>query len=51
MGDVGTVWAFNGSAWYLLSTGVTSNLRGVFGTSASNVYVSGDFGLVMVGTQ
>jgi hypothetical protein len=49
VGNAGVVWAYNGSVWYALSTGVTSNLRSVFGTSATNVYIGGDLGLIMVG--
>jgi hypothetical protein len=50
VGVAGTGWAYNGSAWYVLSTGVTPDLLTVYGTSATNVYIAGELGLVMVGT-
>jgi|HubBroStandDraft_2_1064218.scaffolds.fasta_scaffold00914_3 hypothetical protein len=50
VGVAGAGWAYNGSVWYVLSTGVTSDLSTVYGTSATNVYVGGLLGVVLVGT-
>jgi len=50
VGVAGTGWAYNGSVWYVLSTGITPDLLTVYGTSATNVYVAGALGVVLVGT-
>jgi hypothetical protein len=46
----GTGWAYNGSVWYILGTGITPDLLTVYGTSATNVYVAGVLGVVLLGT-
>ncbi len=52
VGDAGTVQHYNGSAWLNMPTPSSAgNLLAVFGTSASNVYVVGDNGTVLLGTQ
>jgi hypothetical protein len=51
VGDAGTIEHYNGTQWSPMRSGVTSNIRAVFGTSATNVYIGGDNGLVLVGTQ
>lgn len=52
VGDAGTVQHYNGSTWLNMPTPSSAgNLLAVFGTSASNVYVVGDNGTVLLGTQ
>jgi hypothetical protein len=51
VGDNGTVQHGNGSVILAMPTTVTSPLRTVFGTSSTNVYVGGDVGVVLWGTQ
>jgi hypothetical protein len=51
VGGTGTIVHYNGTEWSSMWSGVTSNLRAVFGTSATNVYVGGDNGVVLVGSQ
>jgi hypothetical protein len=51
VGDNGTVQHSNGAVILAMPTTVTTPLRTVFGTSATNVYVGGDVGVVLLGTQ
>ena len=51
VGDAGTIVHYNGTAWLPMASGVTTNLRAVYGTSSTNVYIGGDNGLVFLGTQ
>jgi hypothetical protein len=51
VGDNGTVQHGNGSVILAMPTSVTSPLRTVFGTSGTNIYVGGDVGVVLRGTQ
>src|SRR5579883_356693 len=51
VGDGGTVQHYNGKAWLTMPTPVTTTLRGAYGTSATNLYVVGDNGVVLLGSQ
>jgi hypothetical protein len=51
VGNNGTVQHYNGTTWLNMPTSVTGTLRGVFGTSSTNLYVVGDNGVVLLGTQ
>jgi hypothetical protein len=50
-GDNGTVQHGNGAGFVAMPTPVTSTLRAAFGTSNTNVYVGGDAGVILLGTQ
>jgi photosystem II stability/assembly factor-like uncharacterized protein len=50
VGVGGTVQHFNGTEWQQLPTPVITTLRSVYGTTAQNVYVVGDNGVVLLGT-
>jgi hypothetical protein len=47
VGDNGTVVHFDGTAWSVMTTGVTASLRTVWGTSSSNVYAAGIGGQII----
>jgi hypothetical protein len=51
VGDNGTVQHGNGAVILPMPTTLTTSLRAVFGTSATNVYVGGDVGVILLGTQ
>jgi hypothetical protein len=51
VGDAGTVQHYNGNKWINMPAPVTSRFRSVWGTSATNLYVVGDNGVVLLGTQ
>ena len=51
VGDNGTVQHYNGNRWMNMPAPVTSRFRAIYGTSATNVYVVGDNGVVLLGTQ
>jgi hypothetical protein len=51
VGDAGTVQHYNGNKWINMPAPVSSRFRSVYGTSATNLYVVGDNGVVLVGTQ
>ena len=51
VGDAGTVQHYNGNKWINMPAPVTSRFRSVYGTSATNLYVVGDNGVVLLGTQ
>jgi hypothetical protein len=52
VGDGGTVQHYNGVAWLNMpSPSGTSNLRAIYGTSPTNLYVVGDLSVVLLGTQ
>jgi hypothetical protein len=51
VGDAGTVQHYNGNKWINMPAPVTSRFRGIFGTSSTNLYVVGDNGVVLLGTQ
>ena len=51
VGDNGTVQHYNGSKWINMPAPVTTRFRSIYGTSATNVYVAGDNGVVLIGTQ
>jgi len=52
VGDNGTVQHYNGTAWLNMPTPTSMvSLRGIFGTSTTNLYVVGDQGTVLLGTQ
>jgi len=51
VGDNGTVQHYNGSTWLNMPAPVTTRFRSVVGTSATNLYVVGDNGVVLLGTQ
>jgi hypothetical protein len=51
VGDNGTVQHYNGDKWINMPAPVSSRFRSVYGTSATNLYVVGDNGVVLLGTQ
>ncbi len=51
VGDNGTVQHYNGNKWINMPAPVTSRFRSVYGTSATNLYVVGDNGVILLGTQ
>jgi hypothetical protein len=51
VGDAGTIQHYNGTQWSPMWSGVTTTLRATFGTSSTRVYIVGDNGVVLVGTQ
>jgi hypothetical protein len=51
VGDNGTIQHYNGTGWTPMWSGVTTRLRTVFGTSSTSVYIGGDDGVVLVGSQ
>jgi hypothetical protein len=51
VGDNGVVQHYNGSKWINMPAPVSSRFRSVYGTSATNLYVVGDNGVVLLGTQ
>ncbi len=51
VGDNGTVQHYNGNKWMNMPAPVTSRFRAIYGTSATNLYVVGDNGVVLLGTQ
>jgi len=51
VGDNGTVQHYNGSKWINMPAPVTTRFRSIYGTSPTNVYVVGDDGVVLLGTQ
>jgi hypothetical protein len=51
VGDAGTVQHYNGDKWINMPAPVTSRFRSIYGTSATNLYVVGDNGVVLLGTQ
>ena len=51
VGDAGTVQHYNGNKWINMPAPVTSRFRSVYGTSSTNLYVVGDNGVVLLGTQ
>jgi hypothetical protein len=51
VGDSGVVQHYNGSKWINMPAPVSSRFRSVYGTSATNLYVVGDNGVVLLGTQ
>jgi hypothetical protein len=51
VGDAGTIQHFNGTQWSPMWSGVTTTLRTVYGISPTNVYVGGDNGVVLIGSQ
>jgi len=51
VGDAGTIQHYNGTQWSPMWSGVTTTLRAVFGTSSTRVYIVGDNGVVLVGSQ
>lgn len=51
VGDNGTVQHYNGNKWINMPAPVPSRFRSVYGTSATNLYVVGDNGVVLLGTQ
>ena len=51
VGDNGTVQHYNGSTWINMPAPVSTRFRSVYGTSATNLYVVGDNGVVLLGTQ
>jgi hypothetical protein len=54
VGGSGTVQHYNGAAWLNMPTPAAAaslTLRAIYGTSATNLYVVGDQGTVLLGTQ
>jgi hypothetical protein len=51
VGDAGTVQHYNGTQWSPMWSGVTTTLRAVYGLSPTQVYIVGDNGVVLVGSQ
>jgi hypothetical protein len=51
VGDNGTILHYNGTQWTPMWSGLTSTLRTVYGTSATNVYIGGDNGVALLGSQ
>jgi hypothetical protein len=51
VGDAGTVQHSNGASWLAMPTNIGTTLRSIYGTSATNLYVVGDLGVVLLGTQ
>jgi hypothetical protein len=51
VGDAGTVQHYNGNKWINMPAPVASRFRSVYGTSATNLYIVGDNGVVLLGTQ
>jgi hypothetical protein len=50
VGDGGSVLHFNGTQWLPLAAPAASAFRSIHGTTAQNVYVTGDNGVVLLGT-
>ena len=42
VGDGGTILHYNGSTWSSMTSGTTNYLRGVWGSSGSDVFAVGD---------
>ena len=42
VGNVGTIWKYDGSSWISVQSGVTANLRGVDGTGADDIFAVGE---------
>ncbi|HSY81420.1 MAG TPA: hypothetical protein VK807_06645 [Gemmatimonadaceae bacterium] len=51
VGDAGTIQHWNGTQWSPMWSGVTTTLRAVYGLSPTQVYIVGDNGLVLAGSQ
>jgi hypothetical protein len=51
VGSAGLIEHYNGTKWLEMPSGQTSALRAAFGTAQANVYVVGDNGVVLLGTQ
>jgi hypothetical protein len=49
VGYGGTILHYNGTSWSSVSSGTTRFLFGVWGTSASDVWVVGDVGTILHG--
>jgi hypothetical protein len=46
VGDRGTIMMFDGSQWSQMTSGTTATLWGVWGTSATDVFIAGDSGIL-----
>jgi hypothetical protein len=51
VGDAGTIQHWNGTQWSPMWSGVTTTLRAVYGLSPTQVFIVGDNGLVLAGSQ
>ena len=51
VGDNGTILHYNGNQWSPMWSGLTTTLRSIYGTSATNVYIGGDNGVALLGSQ
>ncbi len=47
VGDLGTVYHYNGSAWSQVAVPTANHMRGAFGFSASDVTIVGDAGTIL----